>query len=71
MKLTDKQAIVLFQIAMDSLRISDNRTIFSFDHQYRLNLVNNIISQQNNEVIDIDIGADVTGIMSDSLKKNK
>ena len=51
MKITEKQLIVLFDIAKDSLRIIG--TVAGYDEKTRQNLVNDIINQQSNLLIDV------------------
>ena len=46
MILTEKQKILLFQIAMDSTSLND-RGLFSLEREQRLSLVNQIINQQD------------------------
>lgn len=52
MKLTDKQALLLFELVKDSLKIRD-AGIFSFDINARGQLVNDIINQQNDQMVDL------------------
>jgi len=55
MKLTNKQALILFGITKDSLRLSDNcGTVFSISIHQRKELVNQILSQQENELVDLN-----------------
>lgn len=53
MKLTGRQALDLFVIAVDSTRISGNA--FAFSHEDRLHLVNTILAQQDRDgLIELD-----------------
>ncbi len=51
MKLSDKQAILLFQIAMDTRGIVGD--MMSLSQQQRLDLVNKIINQQDESIKDL------------------
>lgn len=55
MRLSNAQALVLFEIAKDSLRLSDGGNIFTFSIETRSQIVNQIINQQDNEIIDLDL----------------
>jgi hypothetical protein len=50
-KLSDRQAMMLFQIAMDTLGLNWDR--FRFSGNDRLSLVNEILSQQDTKVVDL------------------
>jgi hypothetical protein len=56
MRVTNKQVLMLLQIAQDSLSLKDcsGLRIFTFDTESRLNLVNTIYNQQSDEIIDLD-----------------
>jgi hypothetical protein len=55
MKLSDKQALMLFEIAKNSLRIKDDSGMaFSFDDKTRLDLINAIFTQQNENIVELD-----------------
>lgn len=51
MKVSEKQLIVLFDIAKYSLQIIGN--VAGYDENTRRNLVNDILNQQSNELIDV------------------
>ena len=52
MKVSEKQLLMLLDIAKDSLRISG--LFGGYDPQTRLQLVNDLINQQSNKLKDID-----------------
>ena len=52
MKLTNKQAMMLFDIAKGSLAISGG--CFSYNKEVRHQLVNTILNQQSDELIDLE-----------------
>jgi hypothetical protein len=55
MKLSEKQAHALLQIAIGSTRLYDNDgTIFPFDNTSRQRLVAEILNQQDDTVVDLD-----------------
>lgn len=49
MKITNKQVIMLFEIAKDTIKF-DLKGMFSFDHKSRAELVNQILNQQSNQL---------------------
>ena len=51
MKVSEKQLMVLFDIAKYSLQIMGN--VAGYDENTRRNLINEIINQQSNELIDV------------------
>lgn len=53
MKLSNKQAIVLFQIAHGTKDISN--PIGGFTKEYRLQLINDILNQQNETIEDLGV----------------
>jgi len=55
MKLSNKQALIMFEIVKGSLNIADrtDMNIFSYSYQQRLELVNQIINQQSDELIEL------------------
>ena len=54
MILSDRQALMLLQIAMDSLAITDSGSNpFGYHRQTRKDLVNKIVNQQNRELKEI------------------
>lgn len=52
MKVSEKQLLMLVDIAKDSLRIAGN--FGGYHPQIRLQLVNDIINQQSNVVMEVD-----------------
>jgi len=52
MKVSEKQLLMLVDIAKDSLRIAGN--FGGYHPQIRLQLVNDIINQQSNELKEVD-----------------
>jgi len=55
MKLSNRQALIMFEIVKGSLNIADrtDMNIFSYNYQQRLELVNQIINQQSDELIEL------------------
>ena len=51
MKITEKQLIVLFDIAKHSMRFIGD--FAGYDEKTRQNLVNDIINQQSNDLVDV------------------
>ena len=56
MKVSEKQLLMLVDIAKDSLRIAGN--FGGYHPQIRLQLVNDIINQQSNELKEVDTSVD-------------
>lgn len=54
MILTNKQAMMLFQIAVDSLPIIGGASPFKFEKDIRHKLVDQILNQQSEKLIDLD-----------------
>jgi len=55
MKITEKQLLMLYQIAVDSLKISDGGySAFIFKQETRRLLVDKMVNQQSEELIDVD-----------------
>jgi hypothetical protein len=55
MKLSEKQAQALLQIAIGSTKLYDNDgTILPFDNAFRQRLVSEILNQQDDTVVDLD-----------------
>ena len=52
MKVSEKQLLMLMDIAKDTLKISN--ILGGYDPQTRLQLVNDLINQQSNELKEID-----------------
>ena len=52
MKVSEKQLLMLMDIAKDTLKISN--VLGGYDPQTRLQLVNDLINQQSNELKEID-----------------
>ena len=64
MKLSNKQALIMFEIVKGSLNIADrtDMNIFAYNYQQRLELVNQIINQQSDELIELqDINNKIKG----------
>ena len=64
MKLSNRQALIMFEIVKGSLNIADrtDMNIFSYSYQQRLELVNQIINQQSDELIELqDINNKIKG----------
>ncbi len=58
MKLSDKQALLLYQIAVDTLKIVGADSIFTYDRTSRLNLVNTITQQQDDQPTELELKFD-------------
>lgn len=54
MILTNKQAMVLFQILKDTLDVPDASTIFTWPKKERLHFYTVIINQQSDKLIDLE-----------------
>lgn len=54
MRLSNMQAMMLFQTLRDSCVVSDKNNIFTFDAATRKKLAEDIISQQNKELVELD-----------------
>ncbi len=52
MKISEKQLLMLLQIAVDSVKADDGHFRYSEDH--RNDLVTNIMAQQSTELVDIE-----------------
>jgi hypothetical protein len=55
MKLSNLQAMMLFQTLRDSCVIADTANIFTFDAKQRKKLAEEIMNQQSREAVDLDI----------------
>ena len=53
MILSDRQAQLLLQILVDSLKLLDAAKVFNYTHEIRNNLYNDIINQQSRKLIDL------------------
>ncbi len=51
MRLSDRQALILFEIAKDTTNIAGN--IGGFGMEVRLKIVNDIIQQQDNTIVEV------------------
>jgi len=70
MKLSEKQAMMLLDIAKDSLRIAGH--FGGYPPNIRLQLISDVINQQSNELKDIDEGSQSkTTVGVSSRKRNK
>jgi len=54
MKITEKQVYMLLEIAKDSLYIQDNGKLFSYSPEQRCAIINEIISQFNDELVKVE-----------------
>jgi len=53
MKISDKQVLILFEIAKDSLKLFSADDLFTFDNKTRKALVNQIVNHQDDTIIDL------------------
>jgi hypothetical protein len=54
MRLSNLQALMLFQTLRDTAVIADAANVFTFDREQRLKLAQDIINQQSKELIELD-----------------
>lgn len=53
MKITEKQLYVLYETTKESLRIA-SPAYFSFSHETRLKIVNEVLSQMSEKLMDVE-----------------
>ncbi len=54
MKLSEKQAHLLLQVLLDTLRWKDDEQAFSFDHKTRVALYDGIVNQQSSALKELE-----------------
>ena len=54
MKISDKQAMMMFDTLKESVQIADEAKVFTWSHATRQQMIVQIINQQSNELINLE-----------------
>ncbi|MES0334741.1 MAG: hypothetical protein SFH39_00065 [Candidatus Magnetobacterium sp. LHC-1] len=54
MKLTNQQALIMFQTVLETLKITGNDEMFTYKRSFREKIINEIFDQQGNDIIDLE-----------------